>query len=462
MEKRDLIVVGGGPAGYAAAIRASQLGAKVTLLEGEKLGGTCLHRGCIPTKSFLRTAELLDAARKSKRFGVTTGEVGLDFKRMMGNKDQVIKTILSGLQGLMKNNDIEVVTGTATLKSRNQLQVSTENGNISFQSDRIILATGSSRARPPIPGVDGDGVVTSDEIFSLTKKPASMAVIGAGACGVELANIFALLGSQVTLVEMLPQIIPTEDREIADTLEKCLKRSRIKTYTGTATQKIEDSDTGKKKLTLANDKGTMAVEVDMVVVSTGSRPNTLGLGLEDVGVKVEKGAIQVNAGMATSVPGIWAAGDVTGGIMLAHVASREGEVAAENAMGGDLSVDYTAVPGCIYTLPEVGSAGLSEAAAVEKGYDIRIGRFPMAANSKALILGERHGLVKIVSDRASGEVLGVHICGPHATELVAEATVCIAKRIQVDELAAMIHAHPTLHETIRDAAMALKVAIPGQ
>ena len=451
-----MIIIGGGPAGYAAAVRASRLGAKVMLLEREELGGTCLHRGCIPTKSFLKVAEVLDTVRKSRRFGVTTGEATLDFAKMVTYKDQVIKTILSGLQGLMKNNAIEVVEGSGKLISKTELRVAIQNGDLSFESDRIILATGSSRAVPPIPGVEGAGVITTDGIWSLQNKPNSLAIIGAGPSGVELANIFAILGSKVFLVEMLPQIVPTEDREVADILERCLKRSGIQIFTGTALQKIEDGENGNKRLTLTNDRGTTNVNVQMVVISTGSRPNTQGLGLEEVGVKVEREAIVTDARMGTSVPGIWAAGDVTGGIMLAHVASREGEVAVENALGLSSTMDYRAVPACIYTMPEIGSVGLSEAAAIEKGYSIRIGRSSMAANNKALILGERNGLVKIVADVGSDEVLGIHICGPHATELVSEAAACIAQRVTLDELAIMIHAHPTLHEAIREAAQGVR------
>lgn len=456
MERRDLIIVGGGPAGYAAAVRASQLGTKVTLLERAQLGGTCLHRGCIPTKSFLQVAEVLETARKSKRFGVTTGEATLDFAKMVAYKDQAIRTILSGLQGLMRNNAVEVVEGSGTLISRTELRVTTENGDISFQSDRIILATGASRAFPPIPGVDEAGVITTDGLWSLQNRPDSMAIVGAGPSGVELANIFAVLGCKVVLVEMLPQIVPTEDREMADVLERCLKRSGIQIHTGTALQRIEDGGNGNKRLTLAGDQGTTNVEVQMVVISTGSRPNTQGLGLEEVGVRVERGAILADERMGTSVPGIWAAGDVIGGIMLAHVASREGEVAVENALGITSTMDYRAVPACIYTMPEIGSAGLSEAVAREKGHDVRVGRSPMAVNSKALILGERNGLVKIVADAGTDEVLGIHICGPHATELVSEAAVCIAKRVTVEELAVMIHAHPTLHEAIREAAHGMR------
>ncbi|MBN2568821.1 MAG: dihydrolipoyl dehydrogenase [Deltaproteobacteria bacterium] len=455
MVKKDLIVIGGGPAGYAGAVRAAQLGAKVMLLESAELGGICLHRGCIPTKVFLQVTEVLETARKSKRFGVTTGEATLDFNKMINYKDQVIRTIVSGLHGLMKNNAIEVVKGVGRLKSKNELKVTANNGISSFSTDRIILATGSSRALPPIPGVDGAGVITTDGIFKLQNKPESMAIIGAGPCGVELANIFAVLGTKVYLVEMLPHIVPTEDREVADALERCLKKSGIKTYTGTALEKIEDGENGNKKLTLIHNAGATNAEVQMVVISTGSRPNTQDLGLEDAGVKVERGAILADAKMQTSVPGIWAAGDVAGGIMLAHVASREAEVAAENALGMESKVDYSAVPACIYTMPEIGSAGLSESAAIEKGYDIKIGRSYFAANSKALIQGERNGFVKIVAESGSGEILGIHIFGAHATELVSEAAVCIAKSITIRDLSDIIHAHPTLHEAIREAAVSI-------
>ncbi|MDX9762847.1 MAG: dihydrolipoyl dehydrogenase [Desulfomonilia bacterium] len=455
MEKKDLIIIGGGPAGYAGAVRASQLGAKVMLLEKEELGGTCLHRGCIPTKSFLQVADVLETTRKSKRFGVMTGEATLDFTKMIGYKDQVIRTIVSGLKGLMTRNEIEVIRGVARFKSKNEIEVTNGNGEITYQANRIIVATGSSRSLPPISGVDGTGVITTDGIFNLQERPKSMAIVGAGPCGVELANIFGILGTKVFLVEMLPQIVPTEDREVADALERCLKKSGITIHTETALKKIEDAENGNKRLTLVNDKAEFGIEVQMVVISTGSQPNTQGLGLENVGVALERGAILANRNMETSESGIWAAGDVTGGIMLAHVASREAEVAAENALGIRSTMEYRAVPACIYTMPEIGSAGLTEAKAVAMGYNIMVGRSFMAANSKALINGERNGFVKIVAESGSGEILGIHILGAHATELVSEAAVCVEKRITVKELSVMIHAHPTLHEAIREAAVGI-------
>ena len=453
MGKRDVIVIGGGPAGYVAAIRASHLGARVLLVEKESLGGTCLHSGCVPTKSLLRGVEVLELVRRSKLHGITTGEVSIDFVKMRERKDMVIRTLLSGLQGLIKANAIEVAEGKGELISANEVEVETEGENRRFQTRRIILAPGSSATFPPIPGAEGSRVITTNEIFQLTEVPESMAIIGAGASGVEFATIFARLGSKVTLIEMLPHIIPTEDKEIAVALERPLRKIGVQIFTGSRVEEIEDGQEDTKAITLKTEKGRNRVVVRLVLIATGRRPNTAQLGLERAGIRLKRGAIATNERMETSIPGIYAAGDAVGEIMLAHVASAQGKVAAENALGKDATMDYRAVPRCIYTVPEVGAVGLTEREAMEKGYSIKIGRFPLAANSKALIMGEREGFIKIISATGSGKILGINILSPQATELVAAAALAVKMNMPLKDIISTIHAHPTLNEAIKEAAL---------
>lgn len=453
MERKDLIVIGGGPAGYVAAIRASQLGAKVLLVEREELGGTCLHRGCVPTKSLLRAVDVLDTVRKGRRYGINAGEVEVDFPRMREHKDQVIRTVLLGIQGLMRDHSIEIVRGMGRLRSPSEMEVETEAGRSRFLASRVILATGSSWTLPPIPGIQGPGRAMVEELFSLNEIPRSLAVIGAGPSGVEISAIFAALGTKVLLIEILPHVLPNEDEDIAGALGRSLRRAGVEVLTGTLIEGIEDGPEGDLVVILKAERGEIRKDVQMVVVAAGRRPNSHGLGLEEVGIGMDNGKILTNDGMETTVAGVYAAGDVVGKVMLAHVASREGEVAAENALGMRSRMDYTVVPRCVYARPEVGSVGMTEREAVGRGFQVRVGRFPMAANSKALILGERDGLVKVVAEAQSGQILGIQIAAPHATELIAEAAALLQMKATLHHAASMIHAHPTLHEAIREALL---------
>ncbi len=453
MERKDLIVIGGGPAGYVAAIRASQLGARVLLVERGELGGTCLHRGCVPTKSLLHAVELIDTLRKGRRYGIRAGEVEVDFPRMRQYKDQVVRTALLGIQGLMRDHSIEVVRGVGRLKSPNEVEVETDAGISRSSASRVILATGSSWALPPIPGIKGPGRVTVEELFSLDEIPRSLAIIGGGPSGVETSAIFAALGTEVLLIEILPHVLPNEDEDIAGAVGRSLRRAGVEIFTGTLVQGIEEDPEGKLVVILEGKGEEIRKTVQMVVVAAGRRPNSSGLGLEGLGMGMDSGKILTNDRMETSVPGVYAAGDVVGKLMLAHVASREGEVAAENALGMGSRIDYAVVPRCVYARPEVGSVGMAQGEALKKGLDVKVGRFPMAANSKALILGERDGLVKVVAEAHSGQILGIQIAAPHATELVAEAAALLQMKATLRDAASMIHAHPTLHEAIREAAL---------
>jgi len=452
LKQSDVVIVGGGPAGYVAAIRASQLGGKVILIEKDALGGTCLNRGCIPTKALLHSVEILESARRGKDYGINAGELIIDFTKIMNRKDTVVNTLVTGVQYLMKSNAIEVIKGTGKLISPTEVEVDSGQQE-AVRATGIVLAPGSVPSTVPIPGVDGSGVITSDDALQLSEIPQSLLVIGGGAIGVEFATIFAKLGTKVTIVEMLPQIIPAEDHELSMSLKRVLERDGIKIFTSAQVSRIEDDPEGDKLVSVVTGEGEQKLTAELVLVAVGRKPNIEGLGLERVGIKTERGSITVNDRMETNIPGIYAAGDAIGGILLAHVASAEGEVAVENALGKDSMIDYKVVPRCIYTMPEVAAVGLTESQAREEGLNLKVGRFPFTANPRALILGQPDGFVKVLSDAKSEEIFGVHIFGPQATELISEATLAIKMEATVSEISSTIHAHPTLSEAIRETAL---------
>ncbi len=444
--------MGGGPAGYVAAIRASQLGGKVILIERDALGGTCLNRGCIPTKALLHSVEILESARGGKDYGISVGELTIDFAKMMSRKDAVVNTLVNGVQYLMRSNAIEVIKGTGKVISPTEVEVDGGQQGV-IKATRIVLAPGSIPSVVPIPGVDGSGVITSDGALRLSDIPQSLLVIGGGAIGVEFATIFAKLGTKVTIVEMLPQIIPTEDHELSMSLKRVLEKDEIKIFTSAQVSRIEDDPEGDKLISVATEEGKQKLTAELVLVAVGRKPNIDGLGLARVGIKTERGSITVNDRMETNIPGIYAAGDAIGGVQLAHVAFAEGEVAVENALGKDSVIDYRVVPRCIYTMPEVAAVGLTEGQAREEGLNLKVGRFPFTANPKALILGQPNGFVKVLSDAESGEIFGIHIFGPQATELISEAALAIRMEATVSEISSTIHAHPTLSEAVRETAL---------
>lgn len=454
MEEKDLVVIGGGPAGYVAAIRASQLGGKITLIEYDALGGTCLNRGCVPSKTLLHNVELYQKMKEAEQYGIKTTGVSADLAKMMARKNTVISTHVSGVQSLLKGNQVEVIKGRARLAPSMQVEIDSGQGQKqTVQAKKIIVATGGKPITLPIPGADSpSGIISAESILDLDHIPKSILIIGGGVIGVEMGTILAKLGGQVTLVEMLPHILPLEDAELTTTLSKALKDDGIEVYEGTKVSKIEDAKGG-KSITVSDGKTEKKLEAEIVAIAVGYRPNTDDIGLEKAGITVSKGAIQVNEHMATNIPDIYAAGDAIGGMMLAYVAMEEGVIAAENALGKDSTIDYRAVPKCTFTLPEVASVGITEDEATKQGYQIRVGRFPFAANSMATILGERRGLVKIITDQKYGQILGVHIIGPKATELIAEATLAMKLEVTTEEIIATVHSHPSLSEAVREAAL---------
>jgi len=452
--ERDVVVIGGGPAGYVAAIRAAQLGGKVTLIEKDALGGTCLNRGCVPSKALLHSVELYQSIKNAEQYGINAKDVSLDLAKMQARKSKVISTLVGGVQSLLAGNKVEVIRGQAKLTPSREIEIDDGQGQKqTIQARKVILATGGKPIKLPIPGADSpSGIINAESILDLDHIPKSLLMIGGGVIGLEMATILAKLGCQVTIVEMLPHILPLEDAELTTILARALKEDGVQIYEGTKVTSIEDAEGG-KSVTISSADGEKKLEAEVVAIAVGYCPNTDGLGLAEAGVTTSKGAVQTNEHMQTSVPDIYAAGDAIGGMMLAYVAMEEGIIAAENALGKDSTIDYQAVPRCTFTLPELASVGLTEEEATAQGYQIRVGRFPFAANGMATILGERRGLVKIITEPKYGQILGVHIIGPGATELIHEAALAMKLEASTQELIATIHAHPTLSEALKEAAL---------
>ncbi len=454
MAEKEIVVIGGGPGGYVAAIRAAQLGGKVTLIEKEELGGTCLNWGCIPTKALLRGVEILETVQGAKDFGILAGEVRVDFSRLMTQKDRAVKTLVAGVNGLMKSNGIEVIKGKARFLSPKQMEVVDEKGQkVTIQAQKIIIATGSGSATLPVPGAQLPGVIDSTGALQLKQIPGSMAIIGAGPIGMEFGTIFAALGTQVTVIEMMPQILPTEDPEIASALDKSLRRLKIQILINSRLKEIVAGSAKGLKIAVVTGEGEKTFEAETVLMAVGRKPNLEGLGLQEAGIGFSKKGIEINEKMETNVPGVYAVGDVTGKWLLAHFAFAQGTVAAENALGQEARMDSRVVPRCVYTLPEVASVGMTEKEAKEAGHELKVGRFPFAANGKATILGERNGFVKIISESKYDEILGVHIFGPHATDLIGEAVLAMRLEGTALDVAQAIHPHPTLTEAMMEAAL---------
>ncbi len=454
MAEKDVVIIGSGPGGYVAAIRAAQLGGRVTLIEKEELGGTCLNWGCIPTKALLRGVELLETLAAGKDFGIQVGEVSVDFPRLLARKDRAVKTLVSGVAGLMKANGVEVVKGQAKFLSPQEIEVVDEQGGkVSYRARKIILATGSLSVDLPVSGARGPNVIDSNGALQLTQVPESMVIIGAGPIGLEFGTIFAALGSRVTILEMMNQILPNEDPEVASALERSLRHFKIQTCTSCQVQEIREGSEGKRKVLARTEKGDVAWEAQQVLLAVGRKANFDGLGLPQAGVRFHKKGIEVNEKMETNVPGIYAIGDVTGQVLLAHFAMAQGTVAAENALGHEARLERRVVPRCVYTLPEVAAVGMTEKEAQEAGYKLKVGRFPFAGNGKATILGERTGMVKMVTDAKYGEILGVHIFGPHATDLIGEAVLAMRLEGTAADVGRAIHPHPTLTEPLMEAAL---------
>jgi dihydrolipoamide dehydrogenase len=450
----DVTIIGGGPGGYVAAIRAAQLGLKVALVEKENLGGVCLNWGCIPTKALLRNAEVISLLGEGREFGFTISGFEADYGAAVDRSRQVSERLVKGVEVLMRENGIEVIPGTGSLKSNSTVEVSLVDGSArTVQTPNVILATGS-RARS-IPGItpDGEHILTSREAIVLRELPASVVVVGAGPIGMEFAHVWQAYGAQVTVVEMLPHLLPLEDEEVSAVVERAFRRRKVKQLTSTRVEGIEAGPDGVKVHVASEKKGKQVLEAERVLIAIGVRPNSEGLGLEQVGVKLDRGHVVVDDYLRTNVPGVYAIGDLTGKLALAHVASAQGIVAAEViARAETRQLDYDAMPRCTFCQPQVASFGLTEAQAAERGYKVKVGKFFFLANGKALGLGERDGFAKIVADETSGEILGAHLVGPEVTELLPELVLARTWELTPEEIARSVHAHPTLSEALSEAA----------
>lgn len=451
-----VVVLGGGPGGYVAAIRAAQLGAEVTLIEKKALGGTCLNVGCIPTKVLLHTTELYTALkRESAEIGLEVPQIAVDWKRLQKRKDKMIRINAGGIDALLKKNKVTKIIGTGRFTGVHELEVSKEDGSLqTVVFDRAIVATGSEPSRVPIPGTELSAVITSEEALSLPEVPDSLCIIGGGVIGCEFASIYSSLGCKVTIIEMLPELIAVMDRDIVHCLRKEFAAAGVDVHTETRVERIEQTPKG-LSITAVAPSGPITIEAEKVLLSIGRRPKTSGLGLEILGVSTKKGAIEVDRNMRTAVPSIYAIGDCIGGVMLAHVASAEGVVAAEHIMGEPSPVDFRTVPSCVYTRPELASVGLTEDEARNQGRDVKTGIFPLQANGKSMIMGETNGLVKYVTDARTGEILGLHIAGPRATDMIAQGALALRLEATLDEIETTVHAHPTVSEALLEAALAV-------
>lgn len=459
--KYDLSIIGGGPGGYSAAIRASQLGLSVCLYEPNRLGGTCLNTGCIPTKALYRSAEVYKDAKSSEEFGIICPSVNIDFEKVQGRKKSVVEKLVSGVEQLIEGNKIDLIPEYVTVSKAKE------------NASNVIIATGSSPAKPPIPGVDLPGVIDSEEILSLPNIPKSLVIIGGGVMGIEFANIFGVFGAEVTIMEVLPEILPPVDKEIKKRLIPMMKANNIKVYTSTEVKKIEGSDTDSDGeqliITAESKKGEINISSEKVLVVTGRKPNLESLNLDEAGIDYSKFGITVDQKLMTTKSDVYAIGDVTGGVMLAHVATEEGIFAVDRIAeslgkkdggkliyrtGEEAKINDKVVPGCIFSFPEIAYVGLTEEEAKEKNIEYKVGKFMFGANGKAMALGETKGMVKVISNDKN-VIIGVHILGPHGSDLIHEGVVAVQNELTVDDFADTIHAHPTLSEALEEAVFDL-------
>lgn len=456
----DLIVIGSGPGGYTAAIRAAQLGAKVAVIERGHLGGTCTNKGCIPTKALVAAVETLETIGRAADFGLKVGDPEVDLPALHRHKNKIVERLRKGIALLFKSYNIDLIKGTGKFVAQTdsetlRIEVAKDAEQLALQARQAIIATGSVPASIPGANIDGEKILTSDHILELSEIPPSLLIVGAGAIGLEFASIFNALGSEVTLVEMMPQIAPGEDAETAGLLRRSLINKGIEIKTGARAEEFKIGPEGVEvKVTGGDSESALSSLFSTVLIAVGRKPYLGELGLEQLGVETDGQQIEVNQKMETTRPGVYAIGDAVGGTLLAHVAAAEGIVAAENALGKSSEVDYRVIPNCIYTCPEMASVGLTEAKAKQAGgCEVKVGRFPFAANGRALTCSETEGLVKVVAEEDTGEVLGVHIIGLQATELIGQAAVALKLEATIEEFNRISWAHPTLSEAIMEAAL---------
>jgi dihydrolipoamide dehydrogenase len=451
----DLIVIGSGPGGYVAAIRASQLGLKCAVIERESLGGICLNWGCIPTKALLKSAQVFEYIKHAADYGITVSEASADFGAVIKRSRGVADSMSKGVQFLMKKNKIDVIMGTGKALPGKKVQVTDAEGKVTvYDAKSIMIATGArARALPNIP-IDGVKVIDYRKAMSLETQPKSMVVIGSGAIGVEFAYVYAAMGTKVTIVEFMPNIVPVEDEDVSKELAKQYKKLGVDVHTNSAVESVDTTGEG-CKVSVKTPSGNISIDCDIVLSAAGVISNLENIGLEEVGIITDKGKILVNQWYETNMPGYYAIGDVTPGPALAHVASAEGIICVEKIAGHHCEpLDYSNIPGCTYCSPEIASVGLTEKKAKEAGYDIKVGKFPFVASGKATAAGARDGFVKVIFDAKYGEFLGAHMIGYNVTELIAEVVVARRLETTAHEIMTSIHPHPTISEAIKGATEA--------
>jgi len=451
LDKKDVVVIGGGTAGFLSAQAAAQHGGNVIIVEKEKVGGICPNWGCIPMCFMDHSVDVLNSLKQAKRNGIDTGELKIDYARLMEEKDRVVKGVVDGMEARLQATSVQVVIGTAKLVSPNEVEITHHDGKVEkVRADKIIVASGSTSRRYDVPGAYGTGVITTRELLSLKKLPESLVIIGRSVTALELATVWSSLGSEVNLVTRKPELLPGEDEEIARYIKQVLIENGVHIYTGDI-ESIDDGNEG-KSITISGNGKKQVVEAQLAVFALGQQPNVEGLGLEKVGVALDNGRIRTNEKMETSIEGIFSAGDATGEMMLASIAMVQGMAAGTNAMGGKAIVDYRVVPRSIRTVPPISAVGMTENEAREKGLNIKVGKFPFEQNPRARIIGEPRGFVKIITEAGSGKILGVHMIGPQAPELIHEAAAVMRMNGTVRDIASTVHGHPSLHETIQRAA----------
>jgi len=444
----DVVIIGGGPGGYEAAIRGAQLGLKVCLVERDSLGGTCLNRGCIPTKALYRNAEIINILKNIDEYGISVEGYSIDIPKIQERKQNIVNQLVGGVEQLLKANKIEVLKGSGSIKDESTVTVTLENGEKKdISTKNIIIATGSKSLVPPIPGADSNGIYTSDDILNFNELPESLAVIGGGVIGMEFATIFNAMGSKVTVIEFLPSILAQVDSDLTKRLAVSLKKKGMDIHTSTKVTRIEKNGDG-FVVFAEGKKGEIQATVEKVLISTGRMPVTDGLNLEEVGIDFDRKGIKVDKKFRTNLKNVYAIGDVNGRIMLAHAASHQGISVIEEIAGISTDETIKPVPGCIFIFPEIAMAGITED-------EYKVSKFLFGANGKALALGETEGMMKVLSDM-DNTIIGVHIMGPHASDLIHEGTLAISKGLNVDDIAHTIHAHPTLSEAFLEAVLGLK------
>lgn len=446
----DVMVIGAGPGGYVAAIRAAKLGLHVAVVEEDRAGGTCLNRGCIPAKAMIHAAETYRSAREADRFGVETGRVSFDYGKILAYKEETTDALVQGVEQLLAGNGVDRLAGKGTLLAGKKVRVTTEEKEEVYAADHIILASGSKPLLLPIPGMDLPGVLTSDGLFRLQECPESLAIIGGGVISVEFATAFAGLGTKVTILEALPRLVPNLDKEISQNLKMILKKRGVDIHTSASVQEVAEED-GRYVLRFTEKEKEQEVSARYVLCAVGRVPNTEGLFAEDALPDMERGRVLVDEKFETSIPGVYAIGDLIFGMQLAHTASAQGTVVAEHLAGRSASVDLSVVPSCVYTDPEIASVGLTEEAAKEQGIPVRVGKFIMSANGKSLISREERGFVKILAAEESGVILGAQMMCARATDMIGELVTAVANGLTAKQLLRGMRAHPTYNEGVGEA-----------